>query len=104
MPAAGQFVQGWLLKQADRILEDTEKQNFKSLLQERVQAHLRVHPRYRVRNQEGPDHDRRFTIEVLIRSRVVGIGRGHNKKEAEQAAARDALSSRELDGWLENGV
>ncbi len=101
IPAARALVERWLLGQASRILEDTEKQNFKSILQEHVQASLRVHPRYRVRNQEGPDHDKRFIIEVMVRGRIIGVGRGHNKKEAEQQAARNALASHELSQWLE---
>jgi len=93
---AAPFVEQWLLRQSDRILRDTEKQNFKSLLQERVQAHLRVHPRYRVKREEGPDHHKRFTVEVRVQGRIVGVGRGRNKKEAEQQAARRALDAEEL--------
>ncbi len=94
--AARGMVIHWLLRESDRILRDTEKQNFKSLLQERVQASQRVHPRYRVRREEGPDHQKSFTVEVVVRGRVLGVGRGANKKEAEQHAARQALESEEL--------
>jgi ribonuclease-3 len=48
-------------------------------------------PRYTVIRQEGPDHDRTFTVEVFLRNERKGFGQGKNKKEAEQAAAGDAL-------------
>jgi len=97
---ARDFVQRWLLRNTNAILRDTEKQNFKSQLQERVQAHLRLHPRYRVTNEKGPDHHKQFTIQVVVRGQVMGTGRGHNKKEAEQRAAREALNSELLQSLL----
>lgn len=99
--AAAAFVQRHLLSQSEHILQDTEKQNFKSLLQERVQASQRIHPRYRVRREEGPDHQKSFTVEVVVRGRVLGVGRGFNKKEAEQHAARQALESDQLSSQLD---
>ena len=100
LEAARKFVHRWLLKQSDRILRDTEKQNFKSILQESVQARLRVHPRYRVLSEAGPDHEKLFTVEVVVRGRTLGRGSGRNKKEAEQQAAREAIDSGELAQWL----
>ena len=41
--------------------------------------------------EQGPDHDKRFTVEVRINSNLVGTGIGHSKKDAEQAAAEQAL-------------
>ena len=99
--AARRFVEIWLLRDADRILQDTEKRNFKSILQEQIQAEFRAHPRYRVVSVEGPDHDKRFTVEVVVAGQVLGAGTGSNKKEAEQRAARSALSSPEFDHWLD---
>jgi ribonuclease-3 len=96
LDTAAAFVHRWLLADTDSILRDTDKQNFKSILQERVQASQRVHPRYRVRREEGPDHQKSFTVEVVVRGRVLGVGHGFNKKEAEQQAARQALDSPEL--------
>ena len=100
LEVARDFVKRWLLSDVKSILNDSEKQNFKSLLQEQVQALVRVHPRYRVVRQEGPDHEKRFTIEVVVRGEVLGRGSGHNKKSAEQHAARDALESGGLAEWL----
>ena len=106
LEAARRFVDRWLLRQVDRILQDTEKQNFKSLLQEMIQARLRLHPRYRVMSEEGPDHEKLFTVEVMVKGKSLGRGTGRNKKEAEQQAAREALDSGEVSRWLrelENG-
>lgn len=100
--AARAFVHRSLLNQVRQILTDGEKQNFKSILQERVQAHIRLHPRYRVISQEGPDHDKRFTVQVIVRGEVLGTGAGPNKKSAEQRAAQEALDSGMLAAWLDN--
>jgi ribonuclease-3 len=99
--AAASFVERYLLVQTEHILHDTEKQNFKSMLQERVQASQRIHPRYRVRREEGPDHQKSFTVEVVVRGRVLGVGHGSNKKEAEQHAAREALESDQLSTLID---
>jgi ribonuclease-3 len=48
-------------------------------------------PRYAVTQEEGPEHDRRFTVEVTIGAHSWGVGSGRSKKEAEQSAAADAL-------------
>jgi ribonuclease-3 len=101
LPAVRQFVRDWLLTRVDQILRDDENQNFKSILQESIQARLRIHPRYRVITESGPDHEKLFTVNVLVRGEVLGTGRGHNKKEAEQQAAREALETGALERWLE---
>jgi selenide,water dikinase len=68
----------------------------KSLLQELAQGQLSVTPRYVVVNQEGPSHDRLFTVEALLGEVVIGRGQGHSKREAEQSAAHAALQD---PGW-----
>lgn len=65
------------------------KYDYKSLLQELVQTDKKS-LEYVVVEESGPAHDKRFTIEVRIDHMVYGKGIGHSKKEAEQAAARDA--------------
>ena len=69
----------------------------KSLFQEQAQAHVGITPSYRLVNQEGPSHNREFTVEVLLGDQVAGRGQGRNKQAAEQEAARAALLSR---GWI----
>ncbi|MDE3229390.1 MAG: ribonuclease III, partial [Chloroflexota bacterium] len=57
---------------------------------------LGITPRYLVVNQEGPSHQRTFTVEALVGEVVIGRGQGHNKRDAEQAAAHAALQD---PGW-----
>ncbi len=89
---ARRFIREQLLRTAAAILEDRAHLNFKSLLQEYVQAKYKTHPRYRVVTEIGPDHMKLFTVEVSVRGILLGKGQGHNKKEAEQSAAGDALA------------
>ncbi|MDP6461212.1 MAG: ribonuclease III, partial [Gemmatimonadota bacterium] len=91
--AANHFVRAFLLAQIDEICEDEAHINYKSLLQEHVQGHHLPHPVYRVRAEKGPEHKKEFAVEVVIRNEVWGKGRGQNKKDAEQAAARAALET-----------
>jgi len=65
--------------------------DFKSLLQIYAQQSHGVSPQYRVMNESGPDHDKRFQASVTIREAVKGLGWGKSKKEAEQEAAKNAL-------------
>ncbi len=67
--------------------------DYKSLLQEHSQRVYGVSPQYRVLNESGPDHDKTFWIEVHVGDRSFGAGKGKNKKEAEQEAARLAYES-----------
>jgi ribonuclease-3 len=67
----------------------------KSRLQELSQARFQTTPQYRLVKAEGPDHARRFTIEVLIRDEAWGRGRGRSKQDAEKEAARHALERME---------
>ncbi len=70
----------------------------RSRLQEVVQARIGVTPRYLEVGEQGPDHDRRFSIQAVIGDEVWGEGTGHSKQAAAQAAAERALESRHLDG------
>ncbi len=66
-------------------------ENFKSQLLEFAQANKLENPIYEVIREEGPQHSRTFTIRVLIKDAEYGIGKGKNKKSAEQKAAQNAL-------------
>ncbi len=69
----------------------TDDENYKSILLEYAQGRGLGVPRYAIAKEEGPDHDRTFTVDVLLNSVRMGSGTGKNKKEAEQAAASKAL-------------
>ncbi|MGN0676393.1 MAG: ribonuclease III [Ruminococcus sp.] len=70
--------------------------DFKTILQEIVQKNPEEKAEYVLAGEEGPDHDKRFVVEVHLNSNVIGEGTGKSKKEAEQMAAKQAL---ELMGY-----
>jgi ribonuclease-3 len=72
----------------ESLVHDT---NYKSLLLETSQAKGYGTPRYVVVREEGPDHEKFFTVEVFVADKKVGTGSGKNKKDAEQNAAQEAL-------------
>ena len=65
--------------------------NYKSLLQEKIQVEHQTLPEYEVVECFGPDHDKRFVVRVCVENEEWGRGTGRSKKDAEMAAARDAL-------------
>ncbi len=71
--------------------------NYKGELLERLQANGRSAPRYTVSDEDGPDHQKVFTVEVFVEGRRLGSGRGDSKKSAEQEAAASALVSLEAE-------
>lgn len=66
-------------------------QDYKTNLQEMLQAKGEEEIVYRVIKESGPDHNKEFVVEVLCGRRVIGRGKGKSKKEAEQRAAKEAL-------------
>ena len=65
--------------------------DYKTELQEIVQKNGKSTMEYRVNKEEGPDHNKMFYMDVVVNNEVIGIGRGRNKKDAEQMAAKEAL-------------
>ena len=85
---ARRFVHTMLIPEINKVLENRHAKDYKTLLQEFVQKRMKTYPKYRVVQKTGPDHDRTFWIEVHVGERSFGAGKGKNKKEAEQEAAR----------------
>ncbi len=77
----------------DREMFKALDRNFKSALLELSQGRGLGAPRYNLIKEEGPDHDRTFTVEVLVNETRYGMGSGKTKKAAEQAAAEQAYES-----------
>jgi selenide,water dikinase len=84
--------------EAEHAVKQRRVKDSKSLLQELAQGQLSVTPRYEVVSEEGPAHERVFTVRALLGEVVVGTGQGRNKREAEQSAAAAALAD---PGWAE---
>ncbi|MCS7224534.1 MAG: ribonuclease III [Armatimonadetes bacterium] len=74
------------LIERDRLILD-----FKSRLQEFTQRRFHLVPTYHLIGTKGPEHRKTFVTEVRLQGTVLGRGKGHSKKEAEQVAARAAL-------------
>lgn len=75
----------------DGIIKNKLYLSPKSRLQEYTQAKFKMTPVYKLLEEQGPEHERVFKIEVLIRGVKYGIGVGKSKKEAEEEAARKTL-------------
>lgn len=65
--------------------------DYKTILQEIIQQNPEEKLVYKLVGEKGPDHDKRFVVEVLLNSNVIGKGQGRSKKTAEQMAAKEAL-------------
>ncbi|HML95388.1 MAG TPA: ribonuclease III [Thermodesulfobacteriota bacterium] len=72
--------------------------DYKTKLQETAQRQFKKVPKYKVVLEEGPPHDKCFHVEVKLGRRAIGKGVGSNKKQAEQAAAKEGLEE------IERGV
>ena len=93
---AKEFIGRQLFPKTDMIVEKKLWQDPKSRFQELAQDRVSVTPTYDLISQEGPDHDRNFTIGVFLKSDKVAEGQGRSKQEAEQDAAEKAI---EAKGW-----
>lgn len=82
------------LDSCDRSLA---KGDFKTDLQELCQRDFELLPQYRTIRATGPDHEKLFEVEILIRGEHYGVGTGKSKKEAEQMAAQQALEQLRRD-------
>jgi ribonuclease-3 len=91
------FIGDHLFSKTEDIVEKRLWQDPKSRFQEMAQEHASVTPTYETLSQEGPDHDRVFTIGAFLRKELVAEGKGRSKQEAEQQAAEKAI---EAKGWL----
>ena len=93
MEAARGFVEPLFEPAVEDILDRSADKDAKSLFQEWGQALLGETPNYRTVASEGPDHAKEFMVEVVIGDTVFGIGVGHSKQTAAQAAAQNALEA-----------
>ncbi len=82
------FVLGFIKEAAAKQLS---LRDYKTELQEIIQKNPDEHLTYVLVGESGPDHDKRFEVEVMLNSNVVGYGMGKSKKLAEQQAAKQAL-------------
>ena len=95
LKAAYRFIKYILLKDIKSYDADNLT-DYKTKLQEEIQAEHRDAVQYVTISQSGPAHDRTFTVQVKYNDIVLGTGTGKSKKKAEEMAAKDALSKRSV--------
>lgn len=93
LPQARKLIFNLLQPELAEVAEGGVAADSKSHLQHVAQARWHTIPQYRLVSSEGPDHDKLFTVEVLVGDQVMGRGQGRNKKQAELDAARRALEA-----------
>lgn len=90
-PEVVSFLTTHLFPDIDFIIENKLFKDFKSSLQEQVQAKGSSSPEYEVLEETGPDHSKIFTVGVRVNGVIIASGQGHSKQEAQQVAAKYAL-------------
>jgi len=95
--ATRDFILRLMAKELKKALSQGIEPDYKSQLQELIQARHQQTPTYQVLEAVGPDHDRRFSVEVRVGDTVLGRGSGKSKKLAEIEAARAALDQLPTD-------
>ncbi|MDD5954950.1 MAG: ribonuclease III [Firmicutes bacterium] len=94
MDAARQFIQKFVLVEVP--VKQLHNADYKTALQELVQQKKNQTLSYALVGESGPDHDKRFEVEVSLNGRVIGTGSGSSKKRAEQMAAQNALNQMKM--------
>lgn len=88
---AAEYITRTILSDESFLLGEEQK-NYKSIFLELTQSKKLGHPVYRTISEEGPDHDKVFTVEVFVMGDSMGVGKGKNKKAAQQMAAKEGLA------------
>lgn len=89
--AAAKFIGQHILTQIDQILADESWRDPKSYLQELSQKYDGSTPQYRTIKEDGPDHDKVFTVGVYVGGHLRGTGTGHSKQSAQTQAATQGV-------------
>ena len=88
---ARDFIAKHILVKIDTILEEESWRDPKSYMQELAQKNDGFTPAYQTLKEEGPDHDKTFTVGVYVNGKLKGKGTGHSKQEAQTEAAREGV-------------
>ncbi len=89
--AAREFINKHILVKIDKVLEEGTWRDPKSYVQELAQKIDGVTPVYKTIKEEGPDHDKTFTVGIYVGNSLKGTGKGHSKQEAQTNAAREGV-------------
>lgn len=91
------FITATLLGKTEDIIRKGLYKDAKSYVQEKSQEKYALTPAYRVLTEEGPDHDKLFSVGIYFGEELIATGGGKSKQEAETSAARNALTEK---GWV----
>ena len=91
------FVEKTLLQKVDDIMEKELFIDPKTKVQEIIQAKYKITPVYQTIDEEGPDHQKSFTVGLFVGKKRLSTGKGHSKQKAEEDAARNVLDSLEKE-------
>lgn len=89
---ADDFINKYLIICLPEILESKSYKDAKSHFQEQAQEKVGITPEYKVLKEWGPDHKKKFTVGVFLNDDKIAQGDGFSKQEAEEQAAKEALS------------
>lgn len=89
--AARKFIKKHILVKIDTVIEEGSWRDPKSYVQELAQKNDGVTPVYRTLKEEGPDHDKTFTVGLYVDEKLKGTGVGHSKQDAQTEAAREGV-------------
>lgn len=89
--AAKAFIAKHILVKIDEIIESDSWRDAKSYFQELTQKDFTETPTYRTLKEEGPDHNKTFTVAVYVGKNIFGTGTGHSKQDAQTAAALEGI-------------
>ncbi|HSQ40044.1 MAG TPA: ribonuclease III [Anaerolineales bacterium] len=90
---ARQYLEPWFVQEVRAILRAGSDVDAKSRFQEWAQAERGITPAYRIVAENGPDHAKMFTAQVLLNEQIAGEGQGSSKRLAEQSAAQAAVNA-----------
>ena len=93
---ASKFIMKYISPMTEQIIKEELWADAKSKFQEKAQDIAGITPSYKTVKEEGPDHDKKFTVGVFLGDTLVAEGEGDSKQDAEQSAARHALKEK---GW-----
>ena len=99
---AKKFIEKHILVKIDTVLEEETWRDPKSYVQELAQKIDGITPAYRTLKEEGPDHDKKFTVGVYVGDSLKGVGSGHSKQEAQTEAAREGVKKYRTEHKIKN--
>lgn len=95
LKASHSFITKVFRPEMQLVKEGRGSKDYKSIFQQSILRKFKTTPSYKILSEIGPDHKKHFIVEAVVAGRRLGIGSGPNKKSAEQASAKEALSALE---------